>query len=65
MLLEINTQNPDPRKVQSVIEVLKTGGVIIIPTDTVYALACDIKSTKAIDKISLIKGVKKIGRAHV
>ena len=58
MLLEINSQNPESRKIDRVVEVLKSGGVIIIPTDTVYALACDIKNAKAIDKVSLIKGTK-------
>lgn len=58
MLLEIHPKNPDARKIQQVIDCLKRGGLVIYPTDTVYAIGCDIYQTKAIEKLCLIKGVK-------
>lgn len=51
-------ENPDPRKISQVIDVLEKGGVIIYPTDTVYGMGCDIFNQKAIERIGLIKGVK-------
>jgi len=55
MLLEINADNPSPRKVQQVVTVLEKGGVIIYPTDTVYALGCDIQNQKAIQHICRLR----------
>ncbi|MBK8705653.1 MAG: threonylcarbamoyl-AMP synthase [Saprospiraceae bacterium] len=57
MLLEINATNPDQRKISQVVEILKAGGVIIYPTDTVYALGCDITNQKAIAKICQLRGL--------
>lgn len=51
-------ENPDPRKISQVIDVLQKGGVIIYPTDTIYGMGCDIFNQKAIERIGLIKGVK-------
>ncbi|MEZ4885881.1 MAG: L-threonylcarbamoyladenylate synthase [Chitinophagales bacterium] len=58
MLLNINSDNPDERKIKQVIECLQDGGIIIYPTDTVYGIGCDITKFKAIEKICQIKGVK-------
>ena len=58
MLLKINPANIDPRLIKTVVEVLKNDGVIIYPTDTVYAMGCNIYSNKAIEKICRIKNVK-------
>jgi tRNA threonylcarbamoyl adenosine modification protein (Sua5/YciO/YrdC/YwlC family) len=57
MLLHINTQNPNKRHINTVVDCLKNGGVIIYPTDTIYGLGCDIFQQKAIEKISRIKNV--------
>lgn len=57
MLLNIHSENPDKRKIAQVIETLQNGGVIIYPTDTVYAFGCDINNQKAIEKICRIKGI--------
>lgn len=57
MLLEIHPENPSARKIQQVIKVLEQGGVIIYPTDTVYALGCDIQNKKAIQQICRIRGL--------
>ena len=57
MLLHIHPDNPDPRQIKNVVECLKDGGVIIYPTDTVYALGCDVYHKKAMEKLCQIKGV--------
>ncbi len=58
MLIRIHPDNPDPRQIAKVVEVLNQGGVIIYPTDTVYGVGCDISKSKAIERIARIKGVK-------
>lgn len=57
MLLSIHPDNPQPRLLQSVVNTLKEGGVIIYPTDTIYGLGCDIYNTAAIERICRIKGI--------
>ena len=57
MLLEIHTNNPNPRHIATVVDCLKSGGIIAYPTDTIYGLGCDIFMPKAIEKIAQIKGV--------
>lgn len=56
--IRIYNENPNPREIQKAVKVLKNGGLIIYPTDTVYGLGCDITNTKALEKIALIKGIK-------
>ncbi|WP_417557120.1 L-threonylcarbamoyladenylate synthase [Mesoflavibacter zeaxanthinifaciens] len=56
--IRIYEENPNPKAIKQVVEVLKKGGLIIYPTDTVYGLGCDITNTKALEKIARIKGVK-------
>lgn len=58
MLLKIYPQNPNSKAIQQVVQVLKKGGVIIYPTDTVYALGCDILNSKGIERICQIRGIK-------
>lgn len=55
MLLKIYEKNPNPVEIRKVVQVLKNGGVIIIPTDTVYALACDIFNARAVEFIARLK----------
>jgi tRNA threonylcarbamoyl adenosine modification protein (Sua5/YciO/YrdC/YwlC family) len=57
MLLEIHLKNPNPRHIATVVDCLKSGGIIAYPTDTIYGLGCDIFQPKAIEKIAQIKGV--------
>jgi tRNA threonylcarbamoyl adenosine modification protein (Sua5/YciO/YrdC/YwlC family) len=57
MLLRIHPDNPQPRLIQTVVETLQRGGVIIYPTDTIYGLGCDIFQQRAIEKICRIKKV--------
>ncbi|WP_055436728.1 L-threonylcarbamoyladenylate synthase [Lacinutrix algicola] len=56
--IRIYEENPNPKEIKKVINVLKRGGLIIFPTDTVYALGCDINNNKALERIARIKGVK-------
>ncbi len=58
MFLEIFPHNMDMRKMQKVVDCLKSGGLIIYPTDTVYGLGCDIYNKEAVEKICRIKNVK-------
>jgi len=57
-LLKIYPENPNPKAIQKVVDVLRKGGLIIYPTDTVYGLGCDITNVKALERIAKIKGVK-------
>ena len=57
MLINIHQQNPDQRKIKRIVECLKDGGVIIYPTDTVYAFGCDVYNKKAMQKLCQIKGI--------
>lgn len=56
--IKIFPENPNQKEIQKVVEILKNGGLIIYPTDTVYGLGCDITNSKALEKIAKIKGVK-------
>ena len=59
MFLKLHSENPNPRYVKMIIECLENDGVIIFPTDTIYAIGCGVNSSKALDKIARIKGTKK------
>jgi len=56
--IKIYNDNPNPKAIEKVVRVLRRGGLIIFPTDTVYGLACDINNSKGIELIARIKGVK-------
>lgn len=58
MFLKINPDNPEGRKIKQVIDVLKEGGIIIYPTDTVYGLGCDIFNQKAVERICRLRGLQ-------
>ncbi|MGB0882169.1 MAG: L-threonylcarbamoyladenylate synthase [Vicingaceae bacterium] len=58
MLLEVHPDNPEKRKIDQIISILKKGGVIIYPTDTVYSMACDLTNRKAVERMAKIKGLK-------
>jgi tRNA A37 threonylcarbamoyladenosine synthetase subunit TsaC/SUA5/YrdC len=53
MLLHIHPDNPQPRLIKQVVEMLQKGGIIIYPTDTVYGLGCDILQQKAVERICI------------
>lgn len=56
--IKIYPENPNEKEIAKVVKVLKEGGLIIYPTDTVYGLGCDITNTKALERIAKIKGIK-------
>jgi tRNA threonylcarbamoyl adenosine modification protein (Sua5/YciO/YrdC/YwlC family) len=57
MLLHVHPLNPQPRQIKTIVDCLKSGGIIIYPTDTIYGLGCDIFQHKAIERICRIKNV--------
>jgi len=58
MLLKIYPENPNPKDIRLVVDVLQKGGIIVYPTDTIYGLGCDIKNAKAVERIAQYKNVK-------
>jgi tRNA threonylcarbamoyl adenosine modification protein (Sua5/YciO/YrdC/YwlC family) len=56
--VRIYEENPNSKEINKVVDVLKKGGLIIYPTDTIYGLGCDITNVKAVEKIARIKGIK-------
>jgi len=58
MLIKIYPENPNPKDVRQVVDVLKGGGIIIYPTDTVYGMGCDITNPKAVEKIARLRNVQ-------
>jgi len=64
MLLAIHPVDPEPRKVAAVVRKLEEGGVVIVPTDTVYAFACSAHQPRAIEQVAKLKGAKP-GRAEL
>lgn len=56
--IKIYPDNPNEKEIQKVVKILKDGGLVIYPTDTVYGLGCDITNTKALERIAKIKGIK-------
>ena len=58
MLLEIRPENPDQRQIDQIVSMLNNGGIIVVPTDTIYAFAASINSKKGLEKLAKIKNVK-------
>lgn len=58
MLVKLYNENPNPKEVDKIVSLLRDGGIIIYPTDTVYGLGCDITKQRAVERIAWIKGVK-------
>ncbi len=56
--IKIYPQNPNEKEINKVVEILRDGGIIIYPTDTVYGLGCDITKSRALERIAQIKGIK-------
>lgn len=57
MLIKIYPQNPNLREIDKVVDCLRDGGLVIYPTDTVYAIGCDALNVRAVEKICQLKGV--------
>jgi tRNA threonylcarbamoyl adenosine modification protein (Sua5/YciO/YrdC/YwlC family) len=60
MLIQIHPKNPDERKIKIIADNLRKGGVIIYPTDTVYAMGCDIEHHEAIERICQLKNINPL-----
>lgn len=58
VLLKIHPVNPEPRKISRVVEILRDGGLIVYPTDTIYGLGCSLLSKKAIERLCQVKQIK-------
>lgn len=56
--IKIYEDKPSEAQIQRVVKVLREGGLVIYPTDTVYGLGCDITNSKALEKVARIKGIK-------
>jgi tRNA threonylcarbamoyl adenosine modification protein (Sua5/YciO/YrdC/YwlC family) len=59
MILKVHPLNPEPRALAKASDMLKGGGVVIYPTDTVYGIGCSVENKEAIERIYLIKGQRK------
>jgi tRNA threonylcarbamoyl adenosine modification protein (Sua5/YciO/YrdC/YwlC family) len=60
MLIRIYRENPNAKHIRKVVDVLEQGGIIIYPTDTVYAMGCDIREIKTIERIARFKGLNPL-----
>ena len=56
--LKIYPDNPQERLIEKAVQIIKQGGIVIFPSDTVYAMGCDLTNTKALEKLAKIKGIK-------
>ncbi|QQX76722.1 MULTISPECIES: L-threonylcarbamoyladenylate synthase [Aequorivita] len=56
--IKIYEDNPNPKEIKRVVKILRDGGVIIYPSDTVYALGCDINNNRAMERVAQLRGVK-------
>ena len=55
MLIRLYDENPNPKEILKIVEILRDGGVIIYPTDTIYGIGCDITKSKAVERVARIK----------
>ena len=58
MITKLYDDNPNPREVRRIADTLRDGGVVIVPTDTLYAFACSMEHKRAVEEIALLKGYK-------
>lgn len=57
-LIKLYPENPEEKKIRHIVDILRDGGLIIYPTDTIYGMGCDIFNGKALDRLRQIKGIK-------
>lgn len=57
MMIKIYNENPNPREMEKVVSILREGGLVIYPTDTLYAIGCDALNLRAVEKICELKGI--------
>jgi tRNA A37 threonylcarbamoyladenosine synthetase subunit TsaC/SUA5/YrdC len=53
--IRIYEENPNPKDIKRVVDIIRKGGLVIYPSDTVYALGCDIKNTRALERVAKVK----------
>jgi len=58
MLVKIYEENPNEREIQKVVRILRDGGIIVYPTDTIYGIGCDITNAKAVERVARMKGME-------
>lgn len=58
--IKLYAQNPDPRRIAHVVNALRSGAVVIYPTDTIYGMGCDIHNARAVERVARIKGIKPV-----
>ncbi len=58
MFIKIYNKNPDLKQIRKIVDLLKNGSLVIIPTDSVYAVSCDINNRKAVENLANLKGIK-------
>jgi len=56
--IKIYEENPNEKEINRVVKILRDGGVIIFPSDTVYALGCDITNQRAMERVAQLRGIK-------
>lgn len=57
-ILKIHPINPETRKIERVVSILKAGGIVIYPTDTIYGIGCDLMNRKAVERLCQILSIK-------
>ena len=57
MLIRLYNENPNPRDIRKISDILRDGGIIIYPTDTVYGMGCDITNSRAVEQVARLKGI--------
>jgi tRNA threonylcarbamoyl adenosine modification protein (Sua5/YciO/YrdC/YwlC family) len=60
MLIRLFNENPNGKQIRKIVDMLEEGAIIIYPTDTVYAMGCDIRASKSIEKIARLKGLNPL-----
>src|SRR5689334_6751298 len=58
LLLKIHPENPPLNKILAAVEIIRKGGIVIYPTDTVYAIGCDIHNQKAVERVCRLKNIE-------
>ncbi len=58
MFIKIYDKNPDMKQIRKIVDLLKTGSLVIIPTDSVYGIACDMNSRKAVENLAALKSIR-------
>ncbi len=57
MLIKIYPDNPNAKEIKKIADILRNGGLVIYPTDTIYGIGCDINNSKAVEKVARIKNI--------